>query len=107
MSNQCNNEIENLIYNHKIIAFVKGSKSKPMCGFSNTVIQILNKFNIDYHTVDILTNNKIRNGIKEYSQWPTIPQVYINKKFIGGADILLDLYNTYKLHEILEKSINS
>nr|YP_009774140.1 glutaredoxin-like protein [Caulacanthus okamurae]QIZ74757.1 glutaredoxin-like protein [Caulacanthus okamurae] len=107
MNEQYNNEIHNLIYSHKIIAFIKGNKLKPMCGFSDTVIQILNKFNINYYTVDVLKNNKIRKNIKLYSQWPTIPQVYINREFIGGADILLDLYNTYKLHEILEKFTNS
>nr|QVY58219.1 glutaredoxin-like protein [Eucheuma denticulatum] len=107
MKEDINNNIENLIKNHNILVFMKGNKLMPLCGFSNTVIQILNKFNIDYYTVNVLENNDIRHQIKIYSKWPTIPQVYIDGEFIGGSDILLDLYRTSKLHEMLEKFINS
>lgn len=107
MNNKLYNTIDDLIKTHKIIVFMKGEKMMPMCGFSNTVIQILNSFNINYHTVNVLENEDMRNQIKRYSQWPTIPQVYINGEFIGGADIILDLYQKSQLQEILEKSINS
>nr|QVY58420.1 glutaredoxin-like protein [Kappaphycus striatus] len=107
MKEEVNISIENLIKNHDILVFMKGSKLMPLCSFSNTVIQILNKFNISYCTVNVLENNDIRHQIKIYSKWPTIPQVYIDGEFIGGADIILDLYNTSKLHEMLEKFINS
>lgn len=107
MNHQINIEINKLIKQHKIVVFMKGEKLMPMCGFSNTVVQILNHFNITYHTVNVLENNHLREEIKIYSRWPTIPQVYINGEFIGGADIMIDLYKTNKLKEILEKAINS
>lgn len=107
MNNNVYSYIDKLIREHKIIVFMKGEKLMPMCGFSNTVIEILNSFNVDYHIINVLKNDKIRKDIKLYSQWPTIPQVYINGEFIGGADIILDLYQKLQLQEILEKSINS
>nr|QVY58014.1 glutaredoxin-like protein [Betaphycus gelatinus] len=107
MKEKINIDIENLIKKHDILVFMKGNRLMPLCGFSNSVIQILNKFNINYHTINVLENNDIRYQIKVYSKWPTIPQVYIDGEFIGGADIMLDLYKTAKLHEILEKFINS
>nr|YP_009295735.1 conserved hypothetical plastid protein [Mastocarpus papillatus]AOL58219.1 conserved hypothetical plastid protein [Mastocarpus papillatus] len=107
MNLQLHNTIDTLIKKHKIIVFMKGEKTMPMCGFSNTVVKILNSFNINYYTVNVLKNDDMRNAIKLYSQWPTIPQVYINGQFIGGADIVLNLYEQSQLQEMLEKSINS
>lgn len=107
MNNHVYSYIDKLIKEHKIIVFMKGEKLMPMCGFSNTVVEILNSFNVDYQIINVLKNDKIRKDIKLYSQWPTIPQVYINGEFIGGADIILDLYQKLELQEILEKSINS
>nr|QOS04673.1 glutaredoxin-like protein [Sarcopeltis skottsbergii] len=107
MNNNIYSYINELIREHKIIVFMKGEKLMPMCGFSNTVIEILNSFNIDYHIINVLKNDKIRKDIKIYSQWPTIPQVYINGEFIGGADIIMDLYQKLQLQEILERSMNS
>lgn len=101
------NYIKEIIKKHKILAFIKGEKIMPMCGFSNTVIQILNTFNIDYYTVNVLENEELKQEIKIYSQWPTIPQVYIDGKFIGGADIMLSLYEKNKLKEILEKALSN
>nr|AOM64572.1 hypothetical protein Riqu_093 [Riquetophycus sp.] len=101
------NYIKNTIQKHKILAFIKGNKLMPMCGFSNTVIQILNRFNIDYYTVNVLEDEQLKKEIKIYSQWPTIPQVYIDGKFIGGADIILNLYETQQLKELLEKALNN
>ena len=68
--------IKELVTQHPVLLFMKGSKLFPQCGFSNTATQILNSFNIDFHTVDVLSDEKIRQGIKEYSNWPTIPQLY-------------------------------
>lgn len=99
--------IEDIIKNHKIIVFMKGEKLTPMCGFSNTVVQIFNHFGISYHTVNVLNDERLRNEIKLYSKWPTIPQIYINGEFIGGADIILNLYKENQLKEILEKTLNS
>ena len=101
------NHIKNLINTYNIVVFMKGHKLMPMCGFSNTVIKILNNFNIKYHTVNILEDEELRKEIKLYSHWPTIPQVYIHGEFIGGADIMLELYKSNKLKELLEKSINT
>ena len=94
--------ITNLIQDHPIMIFMKGHKNHPQCGFSNTVVQIFNSLNIEYKTCNVLEDPAIRHGIKEYSNWPTIPQVYINSEFIGGADIILELYRTKELLEVIE-----
>jgi len=94
--------IEQILDNNTIVLFMKGSKMMPMCGFSNTAIQILNTLNTDYFTYDILENENIRQAIKEYSSWPTIPQLYINKEFVGGADIMLELFEQGELQAQVE-----
>ena len=99
--------ISDLINKNKIILFMKGSKIMPMCGFSNTVVQILNMLEVNYTTFDVLSDMEIREAIKIYSSWPTIPQLYIDNEFIGGADIVLNLYQTGELQEIIEKSLAS
>nr|YP_008144719.1 glutaredoxin [Grateloupia taiwanensis]AGO19772.1 glutaredoxin [Grateloupia taiwanensis] len=99
--------IEKLISEHKILVFIKGEKRQPVCGFSKQVINILNNFNVEYHTVNVLQDLEMRKSIKEYSDWPTIPQIYINGEFIGGAEILSSLYERCELGEILEKALNS
>jgi monothiol glutaredoxin len=83
---------------------MKGSKLFPQCGFSNTATQILNSFNIDFHTVDVLSDEKIRQGIKEYSNWPTIPQLYVAGEFLGGSDIMIEMYQSGELGEMIEKA---
>ncbi len=99
--------IENLIKEHKILVFMKGSKLMPQCGFSNNVVQIMNSLGVPYETVDILQDNELRQGIKEYSKWPTIPQVYINGEFIGGSDIAIELYQNNELQEMVEVALAS
>lgn len=79
--------IEDLIDAHPVLLFMKGTQLFPQCGFSNTAIQILNTFNLDFHSVDVLADDAIRQGIKDYSQWPTIPQLYVAGEFIGGCDM--------------------
>lgn len=79
----------------------------PQCGFSNNVVQILNTYAVPYETVDVLEDYEIRQGIKEYSNWPTIPQVYINGEFIGGSDIMIELYQKGELKELLEVALAS
>ena len=83
---------------------MKGSKLFPQCGFSNTATQILNSFNIDFHTVDVLADDQIRQGIKDYSQWPTIPQLYVAGEFVGGSDIMIEMYQSGELGEMIEKA---
>ncbi|MBF2097861.1 MAG: Grx4 family monothiol glutaredoxin [Gloeomargaritaceae cyanobacterium C42_A2020_066] len=91
--------IESLIHQNKIVVFMKGNKLMPQCGFSNNVVQILNALGATYETFDILQDYEIRQGIKEYSNWPTIPQVYINGEFLGGSDIMIELYQSGELAE--------
>ncbi len=79
----------------------------PQCGFSNNVIQILNILGVSYETVDILQDEELRQGVKEYSNWPTIPQVYINGEFIGGSDIMIELYQNGELQQIVEVALAS
>ncbi|MDE5089293.1 MAG: Grx4 family monothiol glutaredoxin, partial [Trichodesmium sp. St16_bin2-tuft] len=79
-------KIDELVKNNKVMVFMKGSKLMPECGFSNNVVQVLNTLGATYETYDVLTDPIIRQGIKEYSDWPTIPQVYIDGEFLGGSD---------------------
>ena len=93
--------IEALVASSPIFVFMKGSKLMPQCGFSNNVVQILNALAVPFETFDVLSDMDIRQGIKEFSNWPTIPQVYVNGEFIGGSDILIELYNSGELRETL------
>ncbi|MBW4488374.1 MAG: Grx4 family monothiol glutaredoxin [Trichocoleus desertorum ATA4-8-CV12] len=107
MTPELQEQINALLKQHKIVVFMKGSKLMPQCGFSNNVVQILNSMGVPYETVDILENSEIRQGIKEYSNWPTIPQVYINGEFVGGSDILIELYQKGELQQMVEVALAS
>ncbi|KGG12272.1 MULTISPECIES: Grx4 family monothiol glutaredoxin [Prochlorococcus] len=100
-------QIESLIQSNPIFVFMKGNKLMPQCGFSNNVVQILNSLGISFETFDVLSDADIREGIKEYSNWPTIPQVYVKGEFIGGSDILIEMYNSGELKEKLEIALAS
>lgn len=100
-------KIDNLVKQNKIMVFMKGTKLMPQCGFSNNVVQILNTLGVPFETVDVLADYEIRQGIKEYSNWPTIPQVYINGEFIGGSDIMIELYQKGELQEKVEVALAS
>ena len=99
--------IEELIGSSPIVVFMKGSKLMPQCGFSNNVVQILHALGVPFETFDVLSDMEIRQGIKEYSEWPTIPQVYVRGEFIGGSDILIEMYNSGELREKLEIALAS
>ena len=99
--------IQALVASSPIVVFMKGSKLMPQCGFSNNVVQILNAMAVPFETFDVLSDMEIRQGIKEFSDWPTIPQVYVNGEFIGGSDILIEMYNSGELKEKLEIAIAS
>lgn len=94
--------IENAVKTNDVVLFMKGTKDFPQCGFSGLVTQILGYLNIDYADVNVLENDDIREGIKAYSDWPTIPQVYIKGEFIGGADILRDMFETGEIRTLLD-----
>ena len=99
--------IEQLVNENKVMVFMKGSKLMPQCGFSNNVVQILNTLGVPYETVDILADPEIRQGIKEYSNWPTIPQIYLNGEFVGGSDIAIELYQSGELQQMVEVALAS
>jgi monothiol glutaredoxin len=99
--------IDTLLKDNKIMVFMKGNKMMPQCGFSNQVVQIFNILGVPYETLDVLADPDIRQGIKEYSNWPTIPQVYINGEFIGGSDVLTQLYQKGELQQMVEVALAS
>jgi monothiol glutaredoxin len=107
MNPETQERIETLINTHKIMVFMKGNKLMPQCGFSNNVVQILNICGVPYETFDVLSDEEIRQGIKAYSNWPTIPQVYVNGEFVGGSDILVELYQKGEIQEMLEVALAS
>jgi len=99
--------IDEFVQENKIVVFMKGNKQMPQCGFSNTVVQILNQLQVPFVTVDILENDMLRSGMKEYSMWPTFPQVYVDGEFYGGCDIMIESYTNGELQEMLEIALNS
>ncbi len=99
--------IESIIQQDKIVVFMKGTKLMPQCGFSNNVVQILNVLGVPFSTVDVLADMDIRQGIKDYSDWPTIPQVYLDGEFLGGSDILIEMYQNGELQEKVEVALAS
>ena len=95
-------KITDYLNNNKVVLFMKGTKDKPMCGFSATVVNILNSLKLEFLDVDILNDPQLRDAIKVYSDWPTIPQLYLDKEFIGGCDIAKELFSSGELIEILQ-----
>ena len=100
-------KIKDLIKSNPIMVFMKGTKLMPQCGFSNNVVQILNSLGVEFSTFDVLSDFDVREGIKEYSDWPTIPQVYLKGEFLGGSDILIEMYNSGTLKEKIEIELAS
>ena len=96
-----NDRIQSLIDANRVLIFMKGNREIPMCGFSATVVQVFNRIGVPYETVDVLEDPQIREGIKVFSSWPTIPQVYVDGKFVGGCDIIRDLYERGELESLV------
>ena len=107
MDNLTKDKIQKLIESNPVMGFMKGTKLMPQCGFSNNVVQILNSLGVEFGTFDVLSDFDIREGIKEYSDWPTIPQVYLKGEFLGGSDILIEMYNSGSLKENIEIELAS
>jgi monothiol glutaredoxin len=107
MTPELQQRIQSVVSQDKIVVFMKGTKLMPQCGFSNNVVQILNSLGVPYGTVDVLDDPEIRQGIKEFSNWPTIPQVYVNGEFLGGSDILIELYQNGELQQMVEVALAS
>ena len=107
MDAQLQQRIEQLIGSSPVFVFMKGTKLMPQCGFSNNVVQILHALGVPFETFDVLSDMEVRQGIKEFSDWPTIPQVYLNGEFLGGSDILIEMYNSGELRETLTVALAS
>jgi monothiol glutaredoxin len=97
-------QIINDIDNNPIILYMKGTKEMPMCGFSNSVVQILNHYGVEFKDVNVLTDPMIRGKLSEHSGWPTIPQLFVNSELVGGADITMELHNNGELLDILDNA---
>lgn len=101
MDNDLKQKIENSIKSKKIFLFMKGTPEQPMCGFSSQAVNLLQHYNVDFATANVLEDADIRQGIKEYADWPTIPQLYVNGEFIGGCDIMTEMHQKGELEKIL------
>ena len=107
MEQQIKDQIENEISNNEVCLFMKGTPDAPQCGFSMAISNMLKILEVNFESVNVLENEQIRQGIKEFSEWPTIPQLYIKKEFVGGCDIVKEMYENGDLKKILEeKQIN-
>jgi len=99
-------KIKNLINDNQVCLFMKGTPDAPQCGFSMAVSNVLRHLNVDFKGINVLEDENLRQGIKEFSDWPTIPQLYVKKEFIGGCDIVKEMFETGELKKILiEKKI--
>ena len=97
-----NSQIQEAIDKDKIVLFMKGTRDFPQCGFSGRVIKILERCNVEYQEYDVLEDSELRDGIKSFSNWPTIPQLYVNGEFIGGSDIVYDMHKEGTIEEALK-----
>jgi monothiol glutaredoxin len=93
--------IDAIVKADDIVLFMKGTELFPQCGFSSRAVAILNHLGADYRTVDVLQDPEIRNGIKEYSEWPTIPQLYVRGEFVGGSDIMMEMFESGELQQLV------
>ena len=107
MENPIHQRIRQDIDANDIVLFMKGSPSFPQCGFSAAVAQVMHVMGTEYHSVDVLQDPGVRQGIKDFSQWPTIPQLYVKGEFVGGCDIIREMFETGELQELMQsKGIN-
>jgi len=102
MGEDIRNRIEGLVKSSKVMLFMKGSKQFPACGFSNAVVQILKQEGVPFDTFNILSDPEVRQGLKEYSSWPTYPQLYVDGKFVGGCDIVTEMHQAGELSGVLK-----
>lgn len=97
-------QIKETVTNNKVVLYMKGSPKFPQCGFSSVASQILNACGAEFVAIDVLQDMDVREGIKQYANWPTIPQLYVGGEFIGGADIMRSMYQSGELQELLTKA---
>ncbi len=98
-----NNRIGGIVNSNDVVLFMKGSALFPQCGFSSRAIAILDHLGVQYETVDVLQDPEVRQGIKQYSDWPTIPQLYVKGEFVGGSDIMMEMFEAGELQQMLEE----
>lgn len=95
--------IRDTVAAHDVVLFMKGVAAQPQCGFSNQVVRILDHLGVEYHDVNVLADDEIRQGVKDYANWPTIPQLYVKGEFIGGCDIVREMFQTGELKALLNE----
>lgn len=105
MSTEIHNKIDSILESHSIVLFMKGTKQFPQCGFSAQSVTLLQELDVDFFDVDVLSDENLRQGIKDYGNWPTIPQLYVNKKLIGGSDIMMELFESNQLLDTLKGNV--
>ena len=101
---EAQNRIAGIVETNDVVLFMKGTALFPQCGFSGRAIAILDRLGVQYETVDVLQDPEIRQGIKEYSDWPTIPQLYVKGEFVGGSDIMMEMFENGELQELVGAS---
>lgn len=104
MTDDTQARIQQLVDSNKVLLFMKGSPLFPQCGFSSRAIAILNHLGTEFESVDVLQDQGIRQGIKEFSDWPTIPQLYVKGEFVGGSDIMMEMYESGELAQLLAEA---
>ena len=104
MSNPVFSRIEADVRDNSVMLYMKGTPVFPQCGFSATVASIMNAIGVEYHSVDVLQDPEVREGIKQYSDWPTIPQLYVKGEFIGGCDTTMEMYKSGELRTMLQEA---
>jgi monothiol glutaredoxin len=100
--NEVKERIEKILNDNQVVLFMKGTAQFPMCGFSARATAILQDLNVNFETVNVLDDQDIREGIKAYGNWPTIPQLYVKKQLVGGSDIMMEMYETGELQTLLQ-----
>lgn len=104
MTDTIHDRIGTLVATTPVVLFMKGTPMFPQCGFSSTAVAILERLGVEFEGVDVLADPAIRQGVKEFSDWPTVPQLYIGGEFVGGSDIMMEMYEAGELTELLEKA---
>ncbi len=94
--------IRQIVADHPVVVFMKGVAEMPQCGFSNMVVRILDHMGVEFHDVNVLADEDIRQGVKEFANWPTIPQLYVKGEFIGGCDIVREMFQSGELKQLFE-----
>lgn len=104
MTDDVQARIADAVKGNEVLLFMKGSPLFPQCGFSSRAVAILDHLGVEYGSIDVLQDQGIRQGIKQFSDWPTIPQLYVKGEFVGGSDIMMEMYESGELAELLEKA---